>query len=80
MQKSLKERMKYAHRINEDGSLDSICPRCFITIANSTWEADLERMETAHICDPEWLSHFESTEWEPVLREPAKIIPMRRLA
>lgn len=75
-----RERMKFAHRANEDGTLDSICPRCFVTIANSTWEADLERVEMAHVCDPVWLSHFELTERAPALRERARIVPMRQHA
>lgn len=80
MQKFRRERMRYAHRVNEDGTLDSICPCCFLTIATSTWEADLERMELLHVCDPNRLSHFEQNERELVLREPAKIVPMRRPA
>lgn len=75
-----RERMRYAHRINEDGTLDSICPCCFLTIATSTWEADLERMELLHVCDPNRLSHFEQKDQELTLRQPAKIVPMRRPA
>jgi hypothetical protein len=73
-------RVRYAHRVNEDGTLDSICPHCFLTIGTSTWEADLEKMESMHVCDPDRLRHFELGERENILREPAKIVPMRRPA
>ena len=41
----------YPHRTNADGTIDSICVRCHITIGRSTWEAELERMEASHVCD-----------------------------
>lgn len=49
----------FPHRCKPDGTIDSICPRCYATIGTSTWEADLERMETAHLCDPVRLIEFE---------------------
>ena len=27
------EHLKFAHRFNPDGTVDSICPRCFVTVA-----------------------------------------------
>lgn len=80
MQEFRKEHTKFAHRVNENGTLDSICRHCFITIGNSTWEADLERLETAHVCDPGWLMHFDLMERELAHREPVKIVPMRQHA
>jgi hypothetical protein len=47
------------HRTNLDGTIDSICPYCYATIGNVRREADLERMEVAHICDPARLAYFE---------------------
>ena len=35
---------------NHDGSLDSICMRCFSTIANSEDLAELQIKERAHMC------------------------------
>jgi hypothetical protein len=80
MQETFNGRMRYAHRMNEDGTLDSICPRCFVTIGTSTWEADLDRMESAHRCDPEQLRHFEPNERELMLRKPVKVVAMDRRA
>jgi hypothetical protein len=45
--------VEYLHWANWDGTTDSICPRCNITIGTSYWEADLDRMEAAHVCDPQ---------------------------
>lgn len=40
----------YPHSASADGKISSICPRCDLIIGCSTWEAELERMEAAHIC------------------------------
>ena len=42
----------FVHRINKDGSIDSFCRKCLITVASSQWEAELERAESKHGCDP----------------------------
>jgi hypothetical protein len=42
--------LKYPHRLNPDGTYDSICTRCFRTIANANEEADLAAAEEAHNC------------------------------
>jgi hypothetical protein len=42
----------FVHRANADGTIDSFCRKCFMTIASSQWEADLERAESSHQCDP----------------------------
>jgi hypothetical protein len=55
----------YAHRQNEDGSYDSICPTCFATVAQSRAEAGLAEEEAAHACSPSFLAgcgHFGRTE------------------
>ena len=41
----------FAHRHNPNGSWDSICPRCHLTIASSENEADLQAVEQSHDCD-----------------------------
>lgn len=44
----------FSHRFNAgDGTVDSICHRCFKTVAIATREADLEIPEQKHTCDPE---------------------------
>jgi hypothetical protein len=49
---------QFAHRANDDGTVDSICRMCFATVARTHWEADLETAERMHICNPEELEHF----------------------
>ena len=41
----------YSHRQNRDGSFDSICPRCFRTIAREKTESALRPKEETHDCD-----------------------------
>lgn len=43
----------FSHRFNADGTVDSICHGCFLTIATATREADLEDCECSHVCNPE---------------------------
>ncbi len=40
----------FSHRQNRDGSFDSICPRCFRTVATRSTESLLARDEFRHIC------------------------------
>lgn len=42
---------KYPHRLNRDGSFDSICPRCFTTIHSSIREEELHQYEEVHTCE-----------------------------
>jgi hypothetical protein len=44
----------FARRTNADGSIDSICRKCYITVASATRESDLVCFEREHICDPDW--------------------------
>jgi hypothetical protein len=46
----------FHHRVKADGTIDSICPRCFQTAANAENEADLHERETAHACKDKDLS------------------------
>lgn len=71
----------FPHRANQDGTIDSICPRCYVTIGTSTLEADLASMESAHTCDPAILRHFqenEATKMPPSREELAKRQSRRR--
>jgi hypothetical protein len=40
----------FARRTNPNGTTDSICLKCFRTIATETGEASLASKETAHEC------------------------------
>jgi hypothetical protein len=42
----------FVHRANRDGTTESICKSCFVTVCTSTWETDLARAEREHVCDP----------------------------
>jgi hypothetical protein len=43
---------KFPHRHNVDGTHDSICRKCLLTLATVEEEADLTRFESRHVCDP----------------------------
>jgi hypothetical protein len=40
----------FPHRQNRDGSYDSICPSCFLTIASAQCEDELTPLEKGHVC------------------------------
>jgi hypothetical protein len=46
----------FPHRRNPDGSFDSICLKCLLTIANARNEADLAKHDKYHVCNPSTLS------------------------
>jgi hypothetical protein len=45
---------KFPHRHNADGTWDSICKRCFNTVAHCETESELALHEKEHVCG---LSH-----------------------
>ena len=47
----------FAHRF-VDNRVDSICPRCFVTVATMETEVELEPFELEHNCDPLLLKRF----------------------
>lgn len=42
----------YTHRRNSDGTTDSVCRRCYVTVVTACREADLDCAEHNHHCDP----------------------------
>jgi hypothetical protein len=44
--------ISFAHRLNRDSTVDSICTRCYQTIASHKNASVLESAEIAHECDP----------------------------
>jgi hypothetical protein len=46
----------FPHRRNRDGSFDSICLNCLVTIANARNEPDLAKFDKYHVCNPSTLS------------------------
>ena len=56
----------FPHRENRDGTWDSICPRCFRTVATATDPLKLEAEEIAHDCDPDEIYRlYHSEKWQP---------------
>ena len=45
------EQSTFPHRLNENGTYDSICLVCFQTIATGANEAGLAEGEQRHVCD-----------------------------
>ncbi len=44
--------ISFAHRRNYDSTVDSICARCYQTIANGESYVTLSGAEENHLCDP----------------------------
>jgi hypothetical protein len=42
--------VEFQYRNNGDGTWDSICLRCFLTVGTATSVADLAQLETVHDC------------------------------
>jgi hypothetical protein len=57
----------FPHRLNKDGTYDSICLQCYATVANALTSAELEEYDAKHICressspKPRLLGRFRST-------------------
>jgi len=43
---------RFRHRNNKDGSFDSICTRCFLTVGSADEEGQLCCHEDSHKCSP----------------------------
>jgi hypothetical protein len=41
---------KFYHRVNTDGTIESICLSCFLTAARADIGFDLQGLEAAHQC------------------------------
>lgn len=50
----------FVRRSNPDGTTDSICRQCFVTVATATGEADLDSAEPCHKCDPSRLAYLKN--------------------
>ena len=51
--------LQFLHRLNEDGTIDSICRDCFVTIATALSESNLDCEERKHRCDPSLLERYK---------------------
>lgn len=61
--------IQFLHRLNDDGTIDSICRECFITVANALSRAELVQEEQKHHCEPRLLERYKKN------RPPGKIYP-----
>jgi len=43
---------RFAHRMNPDGTKDSICYGCYTTVASVMDESGLAEPEAQHVCNP----------------------------
>jgi hypothetical protein len=49
---------QFAHRVNRDGTVDSVCMECFAAVASARRESDLEKPQQEHVCDPAVLETY----------------------
>jgi hypothetical protein len=56
----------FARRRNQNSSIDSICTKCFLTIASAGAEEELAAHEENHVCDP--FGKFGSMRFDPESR------------
>jgi hypothetical protein len=57
----------YAHRLNDDGTFDSICLHCFHTVTTASSEPELVFGEAQHSCPPD--STLRDKNVEQILRQ-----------
>jgi len=50
---------QFAHRRNSDGTIDSICRECYVTVASEPDECDLSAKELLHSCNPELVDWYQ---------------------
>lgn len=48
----------FHHRYRNDGTIESICCKCFAVVATGQHHAELEMPEGEHICTPDQLERF----------------------
>lgn len=51
----------YTHRRNADGTVDTICHKCYATVTNRPSEAGLDASEHEQVCDLQVLQHFHKS-------------------
>lgn len=68
--------MSFPHRINSDGTIDSICNQCFLTVATSTTESDLKQSEASHVCEPARVAYYHHI--DPAAKLPPPTPPTTR--
>lgn len=63
----------YSRIQNEDGSLNSRCLYCFVTIASAVeTKADVESVEASHMCPEKALTHLLALQRTALIQTPMK--------
>jgi len=61
---------EFVHRTNPDGTFDSVCLKCFVTVATTGQEAGLENAERDHVAlRQSKRSQLPSLNWALVARK-----------
>jgi hypothetical protein len=53
-------RVPFHHGTNEDGTFDSICMRCYRTVASGAQNSQLAEFERDHICEDRFIRPYQS--------------------
>ena len=56
---------KFIRLEKKDGTVDSICRNCFVTIATARLKSDLESEECKHICETYGLQRLQQLNGSP---------------
>jgi hypothetical protein len=56
---------EFVHRSNPNGTTDSICTKCFLTVATAKWEANLDSAEQTHKCESWRVERFKKSVTTP---------------
>ena len=51
--------LQFIHRVNDDGTIDSICRECFVTVATALSNSELQRDEQQHRCEKTLLERYK---------------------
>lgn len=54
------ETTAFHHKYHDNGTIDSICPRCYLTIASAIDKQHVSLVEHSHECDPVRLYQMEN--------------------
>lgn len=70
--------MPFVHRVQRNGTVDSICDQCFITVGTTAAESELQLLENAHICEPARIAYYHHVDL--AIKRPPVSDPFRRPA
>jgi hypothetical protein len=54
--------LQFIHRLNDDGTIDSICRECFVTVATALSTTALEGEEQQHRCEASLLERYKKVQ------------------